>query len=118
MSLYRSVTLPLTNRSGAGEQGKVDESMREMAAIEALKSEKSDKEVRRLHFRLFSDVDINISINTARTPTTDRYVWSIRTSEVACVRRLRCLPFSSRLRSSSRRPFRRKGAWWLWLALI
>jgi hypothetical protein len=29
----------------AGEQGKVDESMREMAAIEALKSEKSDKEV-------------------------------------------------------------------------
>lgn len=28
-----------------GEQGKVDESMREMAAIEALKSEKSDKEV-------------------------------------------------------------------------
>lgn len=30
---------------GVGEQGKVDESMREMAAIEALKSEKSDKEV-------------------------------------------------------------------------
>ena len=30
----------------AGEQGKVDESMREMAAIEALKSEKADKEVR------------------------------------------------------------------------
>ena len=29
----------------AGEQGKVDESMREMAAIEALKSEKADKEV-------------------------------------------------------------------------
>lgn len=28
-----------------GEQGKVDESMREMAAIEALKSEKSEKEV-------------------------------------------------------------------------
>ncbi|EIN07259.1 small nuclear ribonucleo protein [Punctularia strigosozonata HHB-11173 SS5] len=31
-----------------GEQGKVDESMREMAAIEALKSEKADKEVREL----------------------------------------------------------------------
>ena len=31
-----------------GEQGKVDESMREMAAIEALKSEKSEKEVSRL----------------------------------------------------------------------
>ena len=29
----------------AGEQGKVDESMREMAAIEALKSEKAEKEV-------------------------------------------------------------------------
>lgn len=28
-----------------GEQGKVEESMREMAAIEALKSEKSEKEV-------------------------------------------------------------------------
>ena len=28
----------------AGEQGKVEESMREMAAIEALKSEKADKE--------------------------------------------------------------------------
>ncbi len=28
-----------------GEQGKVDESMREMAAIEALKSENADKEV-------------------------------------------------------------------------
>lgn len=31
-----------------GEQGKVEESMREMAAIEALKSEKADKEVRTL----------------------------------------------------------------------
>jgi hypothetical protein len=28
-----------------GEQGKVEESMREMAAIEALKAEKSEKEV-------------------------------------------------------------------------
>lgn len=28
-----------------GEQGKVDESMKELAAIEALKGEKSDKEV-------------------------------------------------------------------------
>jgi hypothetical protein len=32
-----------------GEQGKVDESMREMAAIEALKSEKADKEVSKFH---------------------------------------------------------------------
>jgi hypothetical protein len=30
----------------AGEQGKVEESMKEMAAIEALKSEKGEKEVR------------------------------------------------------------------------
>jgi len=29
-----------------GEQGKVEESMKEMAAIEALKGEKADKEVR------------------------------------------------------------------------
>jgi len=34
-----------THASISGEQGKVDESMREMAAIEALKSEKADKEV-------------------------------------------------------------------------
>ncbi|KAH7929715.1 putative U1 snRNP protein [Leucogyrophana mollusca] len=34
-----------------GEQGKVDESMREMAAIEALKSEKSEKEVSRCAMR-------------------------------------------------------------------
>lgn len=33
-----------------GEQGKVDESMKEMAAIEALKAEKSDKEVRIFSF--------------------------------------------------------------------
>ena len=33
-------------RLSKGEQGKVEESMREMAAIEALKSEKADKEVR------------------------------------------------------------------------
>lgn len=30
----------------SGEQGKVEESMREMAAIEALKTEKAEKEVR------------------------------------------------------------------------
>ena len=33
--------------TSAGEQGKVEDSMREMAAIEALKSEKADKEVRK-----------------------------------------------------------------------
>jgi hypothetical protein len=46
-----SVTI---NALRPGEQGKVDESMREMAAIEALKTEKADKEVR----VLFS-VDMN-----------------------------------------------------------
>ena len=40
MSFFSHVSIYAT-----GEQGKVDESMREMAAIEALKSEKSDKEV-------------------------------------------------------------------------
>ena len=37
-----------------GEQGKVEESMREMAAVEALKSEKADKEVRSFQFLLLS----------------------------------------------------------------
>ena len=54
--MHLSVLLPVTHLSGVGEQGKVDESMREMAAIEALKSEKSDKEVRRPHFELPSEV--------------------------------------------------------------
>jgi hypothetical protein len=40
----------VSHTSLLGEQGKVDESMREMAAIEALKSEKSEKEV--LHIDL------------------------------------------------------------------
>ena len=40
-----SCTLTLLTRFMTGEQGKVEESMREMAAIEALKSEKADKEV-------------------------------------------------------------------------
>jgi hypothetical protein len=37
---------PVVDFPNLGEQGKVEESMREMAAIEALKSEKADKEVR------------------------------------------------------------------------
>lgn len=52
----------------SGEQGKVEESMREMAAIEALKSEKADKEVslgrlvassRRSHFEFSSESSNN-----------------------------------------------------------
>ena len=44
-----------------GEQGKVEESMREMAAIEALKSEKADKEVCR---PLLSDLNADVSFST------------------------------------------------------
>ena len=40
-----------------GEQGKVEESMREMAAIEALKSEKADKEVNPTGYVLLSSID-------------------------------------------------------------
>jgi hypothetical protein len=43
--LHISPCVDVANAIIAGEQGKVDESMREMAAIEALKSEKSEKEV-------------------------------------------------------------------------
>lgn len=42
-SFFLRLVLMLTSTSG--EQGKVDESMREMAAIEALKAEKMEKEV-------------------------------------------------------------------------
>ena len=42
-----------------GEQGKVEESMREMAAIEALKSEKADKEVRARPFASNSRTNIS-----------------------------------------------------------
>lgn len=37
--------LRILRLSGVGEQGKVEESMQEMAAIEALKGEKGEKEV-------------------------------------------------------------------------
>jgi hypothetical protein len=45
----------------AGEQGKVEESMREMAAIEALKSEKSEKEVRTIFFHDYDKLKTPIS---------------------------------------------------------
>lgn len=48
-----------------GEEGKVDESMREMAAIEALKAEKSDKEV----IRWSSYLQELTLLFTARTAT-------------------------------------------------
>ena len=60
-----SVTI---NASRPGEQGKVDESMREMAAIEALKTEKADKEV-----RAFFSANMRglLIISVARTPAID-----------------------------------------------
>ena len=48
----------------AGEQGKVDESMREMAAIEALKSEKADKEVRYQLPIIFMHLKLNMNLFT------------------------------------------------------
>lgn len=64
-----------------GEQGKVEESMREMAAIEALKSEKAEKEV--------SDEEesgMNAdAVGVARTSTIDGHVWGIWTSKASCV---------------------------------
>lgn len=42
-----------------GEQGKVEESMREMAAIEALKSEKGEKEVSDMS-DMWMDVDVDV----------------------------------------------------------
>ena len=60
MSLTFLCTRCLLNVVLSGEQGKVDESMREMAAIEALKSEKADKEVKWNHFSCAHDIDINL----------------------------------------------------------
>jgi hypothetical protein len=45
MSLPSLLSVCMGAELCAGEQGKVEESMKEMAAIEALKSEKSEKEV-------------------------------------------------------------------------
>jgi hypothetical protein len=78
-----------------GEQGKVDESMREMAAIEALKSEKADKEV--CHYNCRPTPVLIINSFLERTSTTHRYFGSVRTPEAARVRRLWCIPIRARL---------------------
>lgn len=52
-----------------GEQGKVEESMREMQAIEALKSEKADKEVRHIHFVLMPSTNLSFSVSCNNSPT-------------------------------------------------
>lgn len=68
----------------SGEQGKVDESMREMAAIEALKSEKSDKEVRTLGFPSSSSSNASI-LPPERTSTTNRHLGCLWTPKAARV---------------------------------
>jgi hypothetical protein len=74
-----SVTI---NASKPGEQGKVDESMREMAAIEALKSEKADKEVR---VSFSANTRILLTIAAARTPAADGHVGGFRPPEATCL---------------------------------
>ena len=66
----------------AGEQGKVDESMREMAAIEALKSEKADKEVRILSYLAQA---VCLTLVKARAPTINRHVRSVRPPKAPCL---------------------------------
>ena len=51
-----------------GEQGKVEESMREMQAIEALKSEKADKEVQIILFSLMRSVNLSLSVSCNNSP--------------------------------------------------
>ena len=65
-----------------GEQGKVDESMREMAAIEALKTEKADKEV----YAFFSaNVRDLLTISVARTPAIDGHFGCLGSPEATSV---------------------------------
>ena len=56
--------------------------MREMAAIEALKTEKADKEV-----RTFFDVNMKdlLIISVARTPAIDGHVGRFGSPEATCV---------------------------------
>lgn len=71
-----------------GEQGKVEESMREMAAIEALKSEKTEKEVSHHESGLDVCVDVDgdvFGVCVARASATDRHVRRFRASKAACV---------------------------------
>ena len=70
------------NASNPGEQGKVDESMREMAAIEALKTEKADKEVRAF---LSANMRNLLTISVARTPAIDGHVRRFGSPEATCV---------------------------------
>lgn len=64
-----------------GEQGKVEESMREMAAIEALKSEKGEKEVRADE----SELDVDTDGLLARASATDGHVRCLWASKASCV---------------------------------
>jgi hypothetical protein len=65
--------------------------MREMAAIEALKSEKADKEVC-VNDSFQDDSSHSLLLTTARTAATHRHFRRVRTSKVACLRRLWRVP--------------------------
>ena len=65
-----------------GEQGKVDESMQEMAAVEALKNEKSEKEVRT---QRPSWMHATLTPLPARIAAADGHVWRLRPPEAPCV---------------------------------
>ena len=55
--------------------------MREMAAIEALKTEKADKEVH----AFFIANESSLTISVARTPAIDGHVRRFRSPEATCV---------------------------------
>ena len=98
----------LTCYTFLGEQGQVDESLREMAAIEALKSEKADKEVcGDPAFGLVCRVLTWLCAILARAATADRHVRSFRAPKASCLRRVWCLSFSARFRPSFGRSL-----WW------
>ena len=56
--------------------------MREMAAIEALKTEKADKEVRTF---FGTNMKALLTISVARTPAIDGHVRRFRSPEATCV---------------------------------
>ena len=67
-----------------GEQGKVEESMKELAAVEALKAEKAEKEV----ISFFSDVYLDLNSLVAGTAKSHRdlgRVWSSKAPRLRCL---------------------------------
>jgi hypothetical protein len=73
----------LTVECWTGEQGRVDDSMKELAAVEALKAEKSEKEV---GIQVPSSSSAPINPSPERTPAVDRNIWCFRPPEATCMR--------------------------------